>query len=85
MLFSKSTIESQLSASESSYLREKKLSARMRVTVGLVDDKLSLWHVSCHLESPWSGLRAIFVLHPLNYIIFILIYSIRVYILFIRV
>jgi hypothetical protein len=42
LLFSKSTIESQLSASESSYLRDKKLSATMRVILGLVGDKLSL-------------------------------------------
>jgi hypothetical protein len=56
MLFSKGTIESQLSTSESSYLREKKLSTTMRVKVGLVGDELSL-------ESPWSGLRAI-ILFP---------------------
>jgi hypothetical protein len=85
LLFSKGTIESQLSASESACLREKKLSATMRVTVGLVGDKLSLWHVSCHFESPRSGLQAIFVLRYLNYIIFILIYSVRVHMLFIRV
>jgi hypothetical protein len=57
----------------------------MRVTVGLVGDKLSLWHVICLFDPPWSGLQVICVLRPLNYIIFILIYSIRVYILFIRV
>jgi hypothetical protein len=44
----------------------------MRVTVRLVGDKLFRWHVSCHFESPWSRLRAIFVLRLLNYIIFIL-------------
>jgi hypothetical protein len=41
MLFSKGTIETQLStseSSESSYLREKKLSATMRVTVGLLGE-----------------------------------------------
>jgi hypothetical protein len=61
MLFSKGTIESQLSTSESSYLREKKLSATMRVTAGLVGDKLSLWHVTCQFEPPCSGLRAVFL------------------------
>jgi hypothetical protein len=59
--------------------------ATMRVRVGLVGDKLSLWRVSCHFESPWSELRNVFVLRPLKYIIFILLYSIRVNILFIRV
>jgi hypothetical protein len=59
MLFSKGNIEGQLSTSESSYLRENKLSATMRVTVGLAGEKLSLWHVACQFESPWSGLRAL--------------------------
>jgi hypothetical protein len=64
---------------------KRNFSATMRVTVGLVGDKLSLWHVTCQFEPPWSGLRAIVSIpHLLNYITLILLYAIRVYILFIR-